>query len=153
MTAGNLSFYIGGALESHALGSPTGRGVVPTERVKVEPISNDGVISAVNANGLVLSGSRLDLNTATLPLDASPATWSNGEWTVKLVIQSVAGFSDQVRVCWDAYLPASAAVEGRTEPLKRLTCGVYKKDIGARDIGGYVIDDFNGTKTTYSGNW
>ncbi len=118
-------------------------------------IGSDGVIDAVIANGMTMTGPQLDLRNVDPQLDATAGTWSNGKWFARLVIQSQ---GELVRVCWNAYLPEPPPVTGppgykplvRGADFKRLMCGVYS---GSREAGGHVQDDFAGTIRTYTATW
>jgi hypothetical protein len=120
-----------------------------------------GIIRSVRANGVDLQGAPLDLRNVDPAIDASAGEWRSGAWFAKLVIQSVAGNQDLVRVCWDAHLPPPPPLTGpsgttgsvRDQPFKRLMCGVYSKSQPGPDRGGYVSDDLGGTISTYSASW
>jgi hypothetical protein len=163
MTAENTYYFLGDALVSHSMGSgfAGASGIGITGLVSVEPVANDGVIVAVKANGLTLEGAPLDLRNVNPAIDAAAGTWTSGEWFATLLLQSVANRPDLMRVCWDTQLPPPEPVTGppgfspvvREAPFKRLMCGVYSNSQPGPDVGGYVVDDFNGTVTTFSGTW
>ena len=156
-------YFLGGALSSYTLsgGFPGGSGIGLWHRVDIEPIASGGVIVAVKANGLTLEGAPLDLRNVDPGIDANAATWSSGEWFATLLVQSVPARADLMRVCWNARLPPPPPVPGppgytpltRTEPFKRLMCGVYNRDKAGPDVGGYLVDEFSGVVGTYSGAW
>lgn len=154
---------LGGQLQSFIVtgGFPGGSGIGLWEDVKVEPIVNGGVILGVNANGLRLEGAQLDLRNVNPALNAAAGTWTSGNSFASLVIQEVPGRADLMRVCWNAHLPPPPPVTGppgytpleRSALFKRLMCGVYKRDAGGTDVGGYLIDDMNGDVRTFVGSW
>ena len=156
-------YFLGGAMTTHVIGGgfPNASGLGLTHVVTVEPQVSNGVITGVTANGLSMEGPTLDLRSANLPYDRDPIAWTNGQYSVKLLVQSVSGQPDSMRVCWDAHLPPPTPVAGppgfvpqvRSEPFRRLMCGVYSNKQSGPDRGGYVIDDFGGKKTTYTANW
>ena len=163
VVAGNGSyFFLGGALTSHTItgGFPGASGIGLNHVVAIEPQINGGVITSVKANGLTLDGGSLDLRHATIALDHGAGTWRSGEWFAALVVQSVSGQPDLMRVCWNAHLPPPPPVTGppgyepmvRNAPFKRLMCGVYSKQ-GGQSVGGYLSDDFSGTVTVYQASW
>lgn len=155
--------HLGGRYTSHILatGFPGARGVGAWDVVRIEPTMSDGAILAVEANGMALGGPRLDLATVDPVVGRPVATWSNGPWSVSLVVQSVPERPDLMRVCWDAILPAPEPVTGppghpplvRTAPFKRLSCGVYDRHRAGPDRGGYLVDDLEGRVVTYAGSW
>ncbi|MEO7937145.1 MAG: hypothetical protein ABIR55_00825 [Burkholderiaceae bacterium] len=156
-------FLLGGKLQSAVVsgGFPGASGQGLWDAVSVEPVMNGGVIMAVKANGLTLEGAQLDLRNINLALDAAAGTWRSGTSFASLIIQEVSGRADLMRVCWNAHLPAPDPVTGppgfvpleRSAMFKRLMCGVYRRDAGATDVGGYLIDDLNGNVRTFVGNW
>ncbi len=162
VVSGNDSYYLGGSLTSYTVtaGFPGASGIGLNHIVEVQPQFNGGVITSVKANGLTLEGAPLDLRNATVTLDQGAGTWRSGDSFAALVVQSVSGQPDLMRVCWNAHLPPPAPVTGppgyepmvRSAPFKRLMCGVYSKQ-GGPSVGGYLADDFNGTVRNYSGSW
>jgi hypothetical protein len=160
--AGDSYFFLGDALTSFTVtrGFPGASGFGLNHVVDIKPQINNGVITSVKANGLTLEGGSLDLRNATVTLDHGAGTWTNGNWFAALVVQSVPGRSDQMRVCWNAHLPPPPPVTGppgfeplvREQPFKRLMCGVYSKQGGAA-VGGYLADDVDGKVTYYNGSW
>ena len=117
--------------------------------VDVKPQMDNGVITSVTANGATLEGPTVDLRSADLPLNEGAATWSSGNSSATLLVQSVNGQSSLIRVCWDVVLPAS----GRVEPLKRIMCGVYDVKQPNKDVGGYIRDTIGSAVTEYNGSW
>jgi hypothetical protein len=161
--AGDNFYYLGGALVSHSIGGgfPGASGIGLTGFVAVTPVINGGVITSVTANDLTLEGASLDLRNVNPAINASAGTWTNGQWFATLLVQSVSGQPDLMRVCWNTHLPPPPPVTGppgfdplvREAPFKRLMCGVYNNKQAGPDVGGYVIDDFAGKVTTYSASW
>jgi hypothetical protein len=127
--------------------------------VNVQGNFNDGVIHSVTANGMTLTGLSLDLRNAELQVEATAGTWTNGRWFASLVIQSQG--ADLMRVCWNVHLPPPPPVTGppgfepvvREADFKRLMCGIYSRTETGRDRGGYMVDDYAGQVTTYTGRW
>lgn len=159
----NSYYFIGDALTSYTIGGgfPNASGFGLTGVVAIEPQVSNGVITSVKANGLTLEGSPLDLRNANPAIDASAGTWTSGQWFATLLVQSVSGQPDRMRVCWNAHLPPPPPVTGppgftplvREAPFKRLMCGVYSNKQVGPDVGGYISDDFAGTVTVYSAAW
>ena len=156
---GGGDYFLGGALTGHSLAQASWGPIVVSDRLEIYAVGNNGVIVAVKANGMTLEGPQLDLRNVNPEIDSVAGTWVSGQWFAKLVVQS--DKPDQVKVCWDAYLPAPPPVTGppgsepvaRPVPFKRLTCGIYgKKQVGP-DVGGYIVDDFGGTVRTFRGDW
>lgn len=155
------AYFLGGALSSHSLGRTPWGPIAIDALVNVSMVGSEGVIYAVKANDLTLEGPPLDLRSVDPALDATAATWTNGPWFASLVVQSVPGNEALMRVCWNSHLPPPPPLTGppdvppvvRTVPLKRLMCGVYGRSAASRDVGGYVVDDFDGVVTTYRGAW
>lgn len=156
--------HLGGdadALDSHTFTSSSWGPLIKDRLVRVSLTGSDGVIDAVTANDLPLVGPQLDLRNVDPAVDATAGTWSNGAWSAQLIVQSVES-PDLMRVCWNVHLPPPAPVRGPpgvpvtppdTVPLKRLMCGVYSRAQAGPDVGGYVVDDFNGTKRAFRGTW
>jgi hypothetical protein len=141
------------ALESHSFTSGM-VGLIKDRLVAVTVTGSDGVIDAVTANGLTMVGPQVDLRRVNPLLDESAGRWANGDSFVDLVVQSTSS-EDQMRVCWNVQLPPpeTAPVQTSPVPLRRLMCGVYSKTVPGLDVGGYVVDDFNGTIRTFRGAW
>lgn len=145
-------------------GFPSANGLGYADQVSVVPEIVNGVVQSVTANGLRYTGSAVTLSSGEQPLDSELGTWTLNGYSVKLLVMSVPGQTVQMRVCWNVNLPPPAAVTGptgyvppahlvRTDPLLRLMCGVYGQGNPAQDIGGFVIDDRNGTVSTYQASW
>ena len=155
----NGYFYLGSNYETFVLrgGFGISGGIGYWDLVKVAPVMNNGVLTGMVANEMTMSGPTVDLRNAKLDIDASAGTWTNGRYSVKLVIQSEG--SDKVRVCWDAHLPPPEPITGPGEPIirvadfRRLMCGIYAKNNIGPDLGGHVSDDTNGKILTVRGSW
>jgi hypothetical protein len=157
------SYFLGGRYESFIItgGFPGASGIGIWHWVRIEPAASNGMIYAVTANGLTYSGAQLNLQTVNPVIDQTTATWTNGPYFVSLLVQSVPGRSDLMRVCWNAYLPPPDPVTGppdytplvRTAPFKRLQCGIYDRAQPSPDRGAYMIDDYDGRVVTYTGAW
>lgn len=152
--------HLGGSLESHSFSQAPWGAILREGLVNVRIIGSDGVIDRVIANDMTMSGPQLDLRTINPEIDKGVQSWSNGEWSVQLIVQSDSG-PDRVRICWNVNLPPPPPVAGPpgqptvvyTVPLRRLMCGVYARSTPARDVGGHVEDDFNGTRRTFRASW
>lgn len=142
-------YFLGGKMVSHSQGfGPTGPR--PAAVVDIKAQINNGVLTSVEANGVNLEGPSLDLRSAPVPVGEEPAnTWTSGSSTASLVVQSVNGEPNLMRVCWRVNLPTSE----RVEPLKRLMCGVYDIRQPGKDVGGYVEDTIGSNVTAYTGSW
>jgi len=77
----------------------------------VSVIGSDGVIDGVVANGMTMSGPQVDLRNVNPEIDKGISAWSNGQWSVQLIVQSDAS-ADRVRICWNANLPPPPPVAG-----------------------------------------
>jgi hypothetical protein len=162
-TGDNLFIYLGSrpkSLESHSFTTSPWGSLMKEGDVNVSATGSEGVIDGVTANDLDLVGPQLDLRNVDPVVDATAGTWTNGDWSAQLVIQS-AESPDLMRVCWNVHLPPPRTVFGPpgstpvvfTVPLKRLMCGVYGRALPGPDLGGYVEDDRNGTKRIFRGSW
>ncbi len=145
-------------------GFPSAFGVGIYDDTRVKAIIADGVIAGVEANGESYAGSRVNIASGRLPLNTTVGTWSRDGYTVKLVLTTMAERPDVMRVCWDVYLPPPQPIIGppgyvapphlvRTEPFKRLMCGLYGRYVWSGNIGGYVIDERDGVHYTMTGYW
>lgn len=156
-------FFLCGAMGSYQIrsGFPGASGLGAWGSVNIEPIVNGTSVIAVVANGLRLDGPALDLSKVDPAIDSVAATWSVDQSQVQLVVSSIAGQADTMRVCWNASLPPPPAVTGppgfeplvRKDPLKRLMCGVYARAQIGPDRGGYLVDDVGGAIAVYDGSW
>ena len=161
-------YFIGGSLVSYRLvqvpsrsNSLQGFAIVAADVLDVQMVGSDGVIDWVVANDVMLTGPQLDLRHVDPVLDKTVATWRHGEWFINLIVQSDQ-LGDVMRVCWDAFLPPPPPVRSddpnfipfvRTFPLKRLMCALYEKAKVGPDVGGYVVDDYDGDVLTFRGTW
>ena len=141
-------YYLGSALMSYTMGAGPG-GVTLAAVVDVKPQMNNGVITSLKANSLTLEGPTLDLRSADLPLGENAATWTSGNSSATLRVETDNGQSNRLRVCWDVDLPATQ----RVERLKRVMCGVYDVNQPGKDVGGYIRDTIGSSVTQYSGSW
>lgn len=152
-------YLIGGTMTTYSLARSPWGPIMVDNRMTVSPVGSGDVIDSVVANGMTLSGPPLDLRNVNPTIDATAATWSNGEWFASLVIQR--DQPGRIRVCWNAHLPPPEPVYGppdvppavRPVPFKRLMCGIYSETQVGPDVGGYMIDDFGGTIRTFRGEW
>lgn len=145
-------------------GFPSLLGIGPYDETRVKALVVNGVIVGVEANSEYYEGPRVNLFGGQMPLNATIGTWTQGEYSVKLVLTSIADQPDVMRVCWNVYLPAPGVMTGppgyvapphlaRTEPFRRLMCGLYGRYAWSGDIGGYVIDEREGAHYTMTGYW
>ena len=156
-------FYLCGAMRTYQVtgGFPGATGIGASAVVSIEPIVNGDTIFGVTANGLRLDGPPVDLSKIDPQVDSSVGAWKADATSANLVVMSVAGKPDQMRVCWNVNLPPPPAVTGppgfapivRLEPFKRLMCGVYSRLAIGADKGGYVVDDIGGRISVSQGSW
>jgi hypothetical protein len=139
-------YYLGGAFISFSMGTGPS-GAIPTAVADIKPQMNNGVITSVTANGTKLEGPTLDLRSADLPIGQGASTWTSGDSSATLLVQSAGG--NLIRVCWDVDLPAAQ----RVERLKRTMCGVYDVNQPGKDVGGYLRDTIGSGVIVYTGTW
>lgn len=157
------SFFLCGAMRTYQVsgGFPGASGIGATAVVAVDPIVNGDTIFGVTANGLRLDGPAVDLSKIDPQIDSTVGTWKADSSVANLVVMSVAGKPEQMRVCWNLNLPPPAPITGpagfdpivRNEPFKRLMCGVYNRLAAGADKGGYVVDDIGGKLSVSEGSW